>query len=233
MQSFRQEIIEQLELLLTRSDDRSELSRLHPPSITATVTWNKLQLWQAVLRAISLSPWWQFCLIVVGSISSIVYPHPPLVGIAAVAGNTLIRFKALTSITGIWLANQVYGFTIRRYPLSLESLTWGLIMGSSIFLVTWLITLQPRFSRYNFQGYSIWLAIAVFGGYALYQGSIMLTAQLIGGHGLSWAILWSILWKDVVWAIALSILHGCVLSAITRRVRFAIAIKLIKQSIKR
>ena len=75
MQSFRQEIIEQLELLLTRSDKDWELSRLHPPSITATVTWNKLSLWQAVLRAIAMSTWWQFCLIVLGSISSIVYPH--------------------------------------------------------------------------------------------------------------------------------------------------------------
>ncbi len=126
MQSFnnRPEIIEQLELLFTRSDDDSELSRLHPPSITATITWKKLQLWQTALRAISLSAWWQFCLIVVGSISGIIYPHPPLVGIAAVAGNTLTRSKALTSVLSIWLANQVYGFTIRRYPLSLESLTW-------------------------------------------------------------------------------------------------------------
>ena len=225
MQSFRQEIIEQLELLLTRSDDDWELSRLHPPSITATVTWNKLSLWQAVLRAIALSPWWQFCLIVVGSISSIVYPHPPLVGIAAVAGNTLTRPKALTSIISIWLANQVYGFTIRRYPLSLESLTWGLVMGSSIFLVTWLLTLQPKFSRNNFQGYLIWLAIGVLGGYALYQGSIVLIAQLMGGHGFSLTVLWSIFWKDIVWAISLSLLHGCVLGVM--------AIKLLKQAIKR
>lgn len=225
MQSFRQEILEQLELLLTRSDDDWELSRLDPPSINATVTWNKLQLWQAVLLAISISPWWQFCLIVVGSISSIVYAHPPLVGIAAVAGNTLTRPRALTSITSIWLANQVYGLTIRRYPLSLESLTWGLVMGSSIFLVTWLLTLQPKFSRNNFQGYLIWLTIGVLGGYILYQGSIVLIAQLIWGHGLSLTILWSIFWKDIVWAIALSFLHGCVLGVM--------AVKLLKQAMKR
>ena len=95
MQSFRQEIIEQLELLLTRSDNDWELSRLHPPSITAT----------------------------------------------------------------------------------------------------------------------------------LYQGSIVLIAQLIGGQGLSWTILWSIFWKDLVWAISLSLLHGCVLGVM--------AIKLLKQAMKR
>ena len=220
-----QETIEQLELILSHSTDRSELSRLKPPEITTTVTWNKLQLWQTAIKAIAISPWWQFCLVAVGTISGIVYPHPPLVGLAAVAGNTLIRQKALMSIVSIWLANQVYGFTMRRYPLTIESLTWGIVMGSSIYLVTWLITLQPKFSRHNFQGYLIWLAIAIFGGYALYQGSIMLIAQSIGEHGLSLAILWSIFWKDVVWAISLSILHGCALSAI--------AIKLIKQSIKR
>jgi hypothetical protein len=100
-----------------------------------------LNLWQAAWKATALSNWWQLSLIAIGSASSVIYPHPPLVGFAAVAGNTLIRKKSLISAAIIWFANQLYGFTIRRYPFTLESLTWGLVMGVGMLTVTWLVTL--------------------------------------------------------------------------------------------
>jgi hypothetical protein len=220
-----QEIVEQLELILARSTVDTQSQLKIPPKIAKTATWNKLNLWQIALRAIAVSNWWQFCLITIGSVSSLIFPHPPLVGLAAVAGNTLTRKKALITVMSIWVANQFYGFSIRAYPLTLTSLTWGLVMGSSILFVTWLITLQPKFSRHNIQGYLIWLAVGLFGGYALYQGSILLIAQLMGGHGLSGAILWRIFVKDLVWATSLSIFHGCALTAI--------ALKLLKQIMQR
>ncbi|NJK57915.1 MAG: hypothetical protein HC939_18940 [Pleurocapsa sp. SU_5_0] len=175
---------------------------------------SELNLWRVAGKAIALSNWWQTFLIVVGSASSIVYPHVPLVGFATVTGNTLTRKKALVSVTSIWFANQLYGFTIRQYPKTLESLAWGLVMGLGMLTVTWLVTLQPKFSRNNWQSYLLWLAIGVVGGYAIYQGSIVLIAQLMSGHGFSSAILWGIFVKDVVWAVALSTVHGCALAAI-------------------
>ena len=75
-------------------------------------------------------------------------------------------------------------------------------------LITWLITLQPKFSRRSFRGYLLWLAIAVVGGYAIYQGSIVLIAQLMGGHGFSFTILWQIFLKDGGWAVVLSAIHS-------------------------
>jgi hypothetical protein len=55
---------------------------------------------------------------------------------------------------------------------------------------------------------------------------IVLIAQLMGKHGLlSWTILWGIFVKNVAWAIALSVFHSFMLSAI--------ALKLIKQVIRR
>ena len=168
----------------------------------------KLNLWQITVKAIAKSHWWYLCLIIVGSLSSIIYPHVPLVGLAAVAGNTLTRNKALISAMSIWFANQLYGFTIRQYPRTLESLIWGLVMGLGILLVTWLITLPTKFSRHSFQGYLLWLAISVIGGYAMYQGSIVLINQLMGGHGFSSTILWQIFLKDVAWAVVLSAIHS-------------------------
>ncbi|MGF1542039.1 MAG: hypothetical protein ACFCU5_16590 [Pleurocapsa sp.] len=171
-------------------------------------TLKKLNLWQTAGEIVSNSNNWQLSLIVIGSASSIIYPHVPLVGFTAVAGNTLTRNKALITVTSIWFANQLYGFTIRQYPQTLESLTWGLVMGLGMLLVTWLITLQPKFSRHSFQGYLIWLAIAIVGGYAIYQGSIVLIAQLMGGHEFSSTILWQIFLRDAVWAVVLSAIHS-------------------------
>ncbi len=78
-------------------------------------------------------------------------------------------------------------------------------------LVTWLVTLQPKFSRQSFQGYLLWLAISLIGGYAIYQGSIVLIAQLVGGHGFSSTILWGIFLKDFIWAMALFGVYGGIL----------------------
>jgi hypothetical protein len=173
-----------LRLISSKSQLNSELSSLKvPPKIASENDLSELDLWQIARGAIALSKWWQTFLIVVGSASSIVYPHVPLVGFAAIAGNTLTRKKALVSVTSIWVGNQLYGFIIRQYPRNLESLVWGLVMGLGIVLVTWLVTLQPKFSHKNWQGYLLWLAISVVGGYAIYQGSIILIAQLISGHG--------------------------------------------------
>ncbi len=177
------------------------------PKSAKNLELSQLNLWQKTVSAIAVSNWWQLCVIAVGSASSIIYPHVPLVGLAAVTGNTLTCKKALITAMSIWFANQLYGFTIRQYPRTLESLTWGLVMGLGTLLVTWLVTLRPKFSRYNFRGYLIWLAIGVVGGYAIYQGSIVLIAQLMDGHGFTAVILGRIFVRNAVWACALSAIH--------------------------
>ena len=80
-------------------------------------------------------------------------------------------------------------------------------MGLGTLLVTWLVTLQPKFSRYNVWGSLTWLVVSLVGGYAIYQGSIVLIAQWMGGHGFSSAILWGIFVKNIIGAAALSAIH--------------------------
>ncbi len=95
-----------------------------------TVDWQEnYNVWSHAEKAMSHSRLWQFLLITIGSASSIIYPHVPLVGFAAISGVTLNRKQAIISSIIIWLVNQFYGFTLRQYPQTLESFTWGLVMG--------------------------------------------------------------------------------------------------------
>ena len=189
---------------------KQDSSRLIPSESALKLKLSRVGLWKITTDAIAKSNWWQMFLIAVGSASSIIYPHVPSVGFAAVAANTLTRNKALISVMSIWLANQLYGFTIRQDPRTFESVTWGLVMGLGVLLVTWLVTLQPKFSRQSFQGYLLWLAISLIGGYATYQGSIVLIAQWMGRHGFSFTILGQIFLKDAGWAVVLSAIHSSI-----------------------
>jgi len=165
-------------------------------------------LWSKAWQAIAHSRLWLFSVIAIASASSLVYPHPPLVGFAAVTGTTLHRKQAVMAAMSIWFANQLYGFTIRQYPRTLEALTWGLVMGLGTLVVTLLATIKPKFSQRNFTGHWLWFGAAVIAGYVLFEGTILLTAQLMGGHGLTVSILGRIFVKNAVWGIALGLIHS-------------------------
>ncbi|MGD1808268.1 hypothetical protein ACP6PL_22925 [Dapis sp. BLCC M126] len=167
-------------------------------------------VWSHAQKAMSHSRLWQFLLITIGSASSIIYPHIPLVGFAAISGVTLNRKQAIISSIIIWLVNQFYGFTLRQYPQTLESLTWGLVMGLGTLLVTILATLKPKFIEQRIWKYYLWLSGSLVIGYVLFEGIILLTASLMAGdsHGLTVAILGRIFVKNIVWAIALTFIHS-------------------------
>lgn len=167
-------------------------------------------VWSNAEKAISRSHLWQFLLITIGSASSIIYPHVPLVGFAAISGVTLNRKQAIISSIIIWLFNQFYGFTLRQYPQTLESLTWGLVMGLGTLLVTILATLKPKLIEQKIWRYYLWLTASLVIGYVLFEGIILLTASLMMGssHGLTVGILGRIFVKNIVWAIALTFIHS-------------------------
>ena len=167
-------------------------------------------LWSNAEKAISYSRLWEFLLITIGSASSIIYPHVPLVGFAAISGVTLNRKQAIISSMIIWLFNQLYGFTLRQYPQNLESFTWGLVMGLGTLLVTIIATLKPKFIEDKIWRYYLWLSASLVIGYVLFEGIILLSATLIVGsiHVLTVGILGRIFIKNIVWAIALTFLHS-------------------------
>jgi hypothetical protein len=109
----------------------------NPSASQWSVTWN----WVASHRL------WSFLLIAIGSASSVIYPHPPLVAFGAIAGTTLTPKRALGAATAIWLVNQVYGYGLRQYPQTTEALLWGLVMGLGTLLVTAMAAIRPTLSK--------------------------------------------------------------------------------------
>jgi hypothetical protein len=150
---------------------------------------------------------WQYCLIAIGSASSFVYPHAPLVSFATVAGVSLSRRQAMVAAVSIWLINQVCGFTVRQYPLSAIALLWGVTMGLGTVVVTLIASIQPKFSRGSGVGQTLWVGMALLLGFVVYQSSIVLVNQWVGIHGLTPAVFLQIFGRDLVWAIALWSLH--------------------------
>jgi hypothetical protein len=163
--------------------------------------------WVVAWRAIATNSGWQFLSIAIGTLSSIIYPHVPLVAFAAVIGSTLKRQKALVAITSIWLVNQLYGYIIRQYPQTFESLIWGLTMGLAALLVTLLATLRPKLPQEGAIAHYIWLGSSLIIGFMIYQGFILFIGQFLGVHDLNFKLLWSIFIKDLVWGTALGLVH--------------------------
>jgi hypothetical protein len=179
-------------------------------SYTNADNQNRANNWLLVWESLSRNRFWQFLLIAAGSASSIVYSHAPLVGLAVVAGSTLKRDRAIAAAMTIWLVTQLYGYAIRQYPHTFESVAWGLLMGAGTLAVFLISAIRPRFSQKDWKGHLLWLGLALVAGYILFQGSIILAIALLGGHGLTEAILWKIFIKDASWAIALSLVHGLI-----------------------
>lgn len=101
----------------------------------------------------------------------------PLVGFGAIAGITLTRKKALTMIMTMWLINQILGFTIHQYPLTISTI----IRGGAL-LVTLLATLKPRFVASELKNHCLWLGMALIGGYVMYELTILLAGFFLGGE---------------------------------------------------
>lgn len=151
---------------------------------------------------------WTFLLIVIGSASSVIYPHPPLVAFGAIAGSTLTPRCALSAVTAIWLVNQLYGYGLRQYPQTAESITWGLVMGLGTLLVVLLASIKPKFSREKIGGHFLWLGISFVSGFILFEGLLLLTGILPGiSHNLTPAILARLLIKEGIWVVPLALGH--------------------------
>jgi len=168
-----------------------------------------LREWSAGWAAIARSRSWLFLLLATGSGSSIVHAHAPLVAFATVSGATLHRRKAVAIALAIWLMNQIYGYTLRQYPCTLDSFAWGLLMGLGTLLVAWLATIRPAFSRRHWTGHMLWTGVAAVGGFVLFEGMILLALPLIAdSHSLSWGILLKLFVKETIWTGAIALCHG-------------------------
>jgi len=168
-----------------------------PQSSQWSITWNR----------VASDRRWTFLLIAMGVFSSIIYPHPPFVAFGAVAGTTLKPKRAVVIAMSIWLMNQVYGYTVRQYPWSVDSLLWGFMLGLGTLIVTALASLRPTFQK-TMKGHCLWMGAISLIGFTVFE-SLILTVDwlLTGSHTLTWAIAQSLFIKETVWAIGLMLIH--------------------------
>ncbi|AFZ18799.1 hypothetical protein [Allocoleopsis franciscana] len=180
----------------------------HTKTPLAPVRAVKPKGWKLAWSTVAQNRLWVLLLTVLGSASSVVYPHPPLVSFATVAGTTLKPTQAVKAISIIWLVNQIWGYTLRNYPQTTDSFVWGLIMGLGTLLVTLLATIKPRFSRERMGGHFLWLGTALIAGFVLFESLILLFGTLLGNeHSITLSILAHLFLKEMIWTISLALGH--------------------------
>jgi hypothetical protein len=164
--------------------------------------------WSVGWSTVAYHRLWSFLLVGIGAFSSVIYPHPPFVAFGAIAGTTLKPKRAILVAMAIWLMNQIYGYTVRQYPWSADSLLWGLMLGLGTLIITALALLRPPCSQKTLKGHCLWVATVALGGFAVFQ-SLILTVDwlLTGSHTLTWAIAQGILINTTIWTIALAVLY--------------------------
>jgi hypothetical protein len=173
-------------------------------------------------RSLAHSRWLPFSLLALGTASNAIYAHTPLVAFAAMSGVVLNRRRAIAVALLVWLVNQVMGFGLRGYPLSATAFTWGALMGMGTLLVVTFASIRPGFSQLSWAGHWLWGAIALIGGFVLYQGLIMLAYPVIAdGHFMGLDIIAQLFVKQVMWTGAIALGHGVLLWRHLSQWRFA------------
>jgi hypothetical protein len=128
------------------------------------------------------------------------------------SGVMLNRRQAILVASLIWLVNQAIGFSVRNYPFSATALTWGALMGIGTMLVVAFASIRPGFSQSSWAGHFLWVALALIGGFVLYQGLMVLAYPLLAdGHFMGWEIIVKLWIKQVMWAGAIALGHGVLL----------------------
>ena len=171
-------------------------------------TLPEIQSFETAWRSIAYSRFWPFTVLAIGTASNFVYAHAPLVAFAAMAGVTLPRRKAIAIALTLWFINQTIGFTIRGYPQTSVAFTWGVLMGMGTLLVVTWASWRPTLGQHQWIGHLLWMAIAILGGFVLYQGLIVLASPVLAdGHWMGWDIVVRLFIKQLSWAGAIALCH--------------------------
>ncbi|MBD3882357.1 hypothetical protein IFO70_11350 [Phormidium tenue FACHB-886] len=190
---------------------------MHSSDISVTRTADRPAAWQRVAQ----SRIWLLLLLSIGTLGSVVYPHPPLVALGAIAATTLKPSRAFGVAIVFWLSNQLCGYGWRGYPLSAESLSWAAVMGIGMLLVVGLVAVgRWRWQPTTRQNDWLYLSAALVSGFVLFEGLILsLGFLLTGSHVLTGTVLGWLFFKEAIWAIGLGLLHGGLMQRAFRAAR--------------
>ena len=104
----------------------------------------------------------------------------PFAAFSTAAALTLNRRDAMLLTGAVWLANQFVGYTILRYPWTINSVAWGVAIGAAAILAT----LAARgATRALERAMPIWRSLAAFAAaFVVFEGALFAAACVaLGG----------------------------------------------------
>lgn len=153
------------------------------------------QLWLALLVAAS------------AAFSFVFACATPFAAFAAAAALTLSRRDALRLTVAVWLANQVLGYAVLKYPWTANSFAWGAVLGAAALLTT--VAARGVALRLAGRGYAVRALATLLAAFMVYEGVLfaVAVAWLGGTESFTLLIVGRIFSVNVVAFIGLYALH--------------------------
>lgn len=163
---------------------------------------------------------WGTFLVVASLAGSLVFACvTPFAAFAAVAAMTLRRRAALITVAGIWLANQAVGYGVLHYPITPNSVAWGIALGLSALAAT--IAVRAILSRVSDRGGLVRYAAGLGAAFLIQQGALILASGFLGGSdGFTLEVLGGVAALSVLWTAGLATSHR-MLGSMARHCRLA------------
>jgi hypothetical protein len=126
------------------------------------------QLWLALLVAAS------------AAFSFVFACATPFAAFSAAAALTLSRRDALRLTVAVWLANQVLGYAVLKYPWTANSFAWGAVLGAAAILTT--VAARGVALRLAERSYGVLALATLLAAFMVYEGVLFAVAvALLGG----------------------------------------------------
>lgn len=155
---------------------------------------------------------WSLLFIGIGIVFSIVDSHPPLVGLATVAGTTLLPKRAIGLMILVWLVNAIQICRNPNHPILTVSLIWTLITGLGIVLTTGLAAIKPTLMQKSPLERLLWVSLVSLLGLIIVE--VLHTAfwNTLGGYGLTFEVFVWMFSKELLWTVVLTTSHLLIVS---------------------
>ena len=126
----------------------------------------------------------------------------PFAAFAVIAAAMLPLRPALLVVAGAWLVNQGIGFGALHYPVDGNTMFWGAVIGIAALAATAASSAILRALPHS--GTPLVLALALIGGYGIYELVLLAATPFLGGAGdFTIAIVAQIGLTSVAWLIGL------------------------------
>jgi hypothetical protein len=126
----------------------------------------------------------------------------PFAAFAVIAAAMLPLRPALLVVTGAWLVNQGIGFGALHYPIDGNTMLWGAVIGIAALAATAGSSAVLRALPQS--GTPLVLALALIGGYGIYELVLLAATPFLGGAGdFTAAIVAQIGLTNIAWLIGL------------------------------